>query len=136
MERGVRRNNFGSIKKTLKSANVDLFKLKYFKNSNVFLDKKKLEKVCSKMQSTPIHLDLNNTKEIYKLLSKIKVDILVSNAGIGKGINGLIKSSKEEIEISTKVNFESHLHVLRCVIPNMVKKRKGHIVLMGSLAGL
>ena len=27
-------------------------------------DKKKLEKVCSKMQSTPIHLDLNNTKEI------------------------------------------------------------------------
>ena len=99
-------------------------------------DKKKLEKVCSKMQSTPIHLDLNNTKEIYKLLSKIKVDILVSNAGIGKGINGLIKSSKEEIEISTKINFESHLHVLRCVIPNMVKKRKGHIVLMGSLAGL
>ncbi len=99
-------------------------------------DKKKLEKVCNKMQSTPIHLDLNNTKEIYKLLSKIKVDILVSNAGIGKGINGLLKSSQEEIEISTKINIESHLHLLRCVIPNMVKKRKGHIIIMGSLAGL
>lgn len=38
------------IKKTLKLANVDLLKLEYFKNSNVFLDKKKFENFLYKLQ--------------------------------------------------------------------------------------
>ena len=99
-------------------------------------DKKKLKTVCDKTKSIPICLDLKNTEKVYKLLSNIKVDILISNAGTGKGIDGLLKSSKNEIEDSSKVNVESHLHLLKCLVPDMVKKRKGHIILMGSLAGL
>tara|TARA_Y100000590_G_scaffold457651_1_gene610730 strand:- start:341 stop:1390 length:1050 start_codon:yes stop_codon:yes gene_type:complete len=48
------------IKKTLKSANVDLFKLKYFKNSNVFLDKKKLEKFLYKLKLKGLEQHISN----------------------------------------------------------------------------
>ena len=57
-------------------------------------DKKKLNKVCDNTKSSPICLDLRNTNKVYKLLSNIKVDILISNAGTGKGIDGLLKSSR------------------------------------------
>ena len=45
-------------------------------------------------------------------------------------------ASREDIEISTKINMESCLHTLKAIVPKMVKNRKGHVILMGSLAGL
>ena len=34
------------------------------------------------------------------------------------------------------MNVESYLHTLKAIVPGMIKRRKGHVVLMGSLAGL
>ncbi len=81
-------------------------------------------------------MDLTNTNQLYKKLSNIKTDILINNAGIGRGVGGLLNSTKKDIEISSKLNVEAHLHVLKALVPNMIKQRKGHIILMGSLAGL
>ena len=47
-----------------------------------------------------------------------------------------VKPTKKDIEISSKINVESNLHLLKAVVPGMVKRRKGHVLLMGSLAGL
>jgi len=97
---------------------------------------KKLEKIKFRKNIEIIKLDLANTNEIYKKLSKLKIDILVCNAGIGKGVGGLLSATKKDIEISSKINVESNLHLLKAVVPGMVKRRKGHVLLMGSLAGL
>ena len=99
-------------------------------------DKNKLKKVCKLTNSTPVHLDLTDTKKLYKKLSKINTDILINNAGIGKGISGLLNSTANDISVSSKTNVESNLHLLKAIVPQMVKKRKGHIILIGSLAGL
>ena len=64
---------------------------------------------------------------MYSKLSKLNIDILFSNVGIGKGIMGLLKSSKKDIINSTKVNLESVLHLLKILVPKMVKKKNGHI---------
>ena len=102
-------------------------------------NKEKLKKISKdfinyKIQT--INLDLTNTNQLYKKLSNIKTDILINNAGIGRGVGGLLNSSKKDIEISNRLNVEAHLHVLKALVPNMIKQRKGHIILMGSLAGL
>ena len=102
-------------------------------------NKEKLKKISKnyinyKIQT--INLDLTNTKQLYKKLSNIKTDILINNAGIGRGVGGLLSSTKKDIEISSRLNVEAHLHVLKALVPNMIKQRKGHIILMGSLAGL
>jgi len=102
-------------------------------------NKEKLKKISKnfinyKIQT--INLDLTNTKQLYKKLSNIKTDILINNAGIGRGVGGLLSSTKKDIEISSRLNVEAHLHVLKALVPNMIKQRRGHIILMGSLAGL
>ena len=96
----------------------------------------KLKKLQKKHKFKIIELDLTNTDKIYEILSKLKVDILIANAGIGRGAEGILKASRNDIEISTKINLESYLHLLKTIVPGMIKRRKGHVVLMGSLAGL
>ena len=96
----------------------------------------KLKKLQKKSKFKIIELDLTNTDKIYEILSKLKVDILIANAGIGRGAEGILKASRSDIEISTKINLESYLHLLKIIVPGMIKRRKGHVVLMGSLAGL
>ena len=81
-------------------------------------------------------------KKISKDFKNYKIDTIIldltntNNAGIGRGVGGLLNSTKKDIEISNKLNVEAHLHVLKALVPNMIKQRKGHIILMGSLAGL
>ena len=117
-----------SILKKLSKNNLKIYALD--KN------KKKLIKICKETNTIPIHLDLSDVELLYSKLSKLNVDILVSNAGIGNGIMGLLKSSKKDISNSTKINLESVLHLLKTLVPKMVKKRNGHIFLIGSIAGL
>ena len=117
-----------SILKKLSKNNLKIYALD--KNKN------KLIKICKETNSIPIHLDLSDVDLLYSKLSKLNVDILVSNAGIGNGIMGLLKSSKKDILNSKKINFESVLHLLKILVPKMVKKRNGHIFLIGSIAGL
>ena len=115
-----------------------LKKLSNYKFKIYALDKNKikLKKVCNETGAYPINLDLANTDALYSKLSKLNIDILVSNAGIANGIEGLLKSSKNDILKSTKVNYESILHIIKILVPKMVKKRNGHIFLIGSIAGL
>ena len=115
-----------------------LKKLSNYKFKIYALDKNKikLKKVCNETGAYPIDLDIANTDALYSKLSKLNIDILVSNAGIANGIEGLLKSSKNDILKSTKVNYESILHIIKILVPKMVKKRNGHIFLIGSIAGL
>ena len=115
-----------------------LKKLSNYKFNIYALDKNKikLKKVCNETGAYPINLDIANTDALYSKLSKLNIDILVSNAGIANGIEGLLKASKNDILKSMKVNYESILHMIKILVPKMVKKRNGHIFLIGSIAGL
>lgn len=61
------------------------------------------------------------------------VDILVSNAGIyyHATIHDLTAALMEK---SIKVNFLSHVYAVIAVLPHMLKQKKGHIVLVSSMA--
>ena len=99
-------------------------------------DNRKLKTICNKTGALPLNIDITNIDLLYSKLSKLDVDILINNAGIGNGIEGLLMSSKGDILKSTRVNYESILHILKILVPKMVKKRNGHIFLIGSIAGL
>ena len=123
------------------SSGIGLETLQRFFKENVkiyALDKNisMLQKLKRKHKFKIIQIDLSDTDQIYDQLSELNVDILICNAGIGRGAAGILKSSKEDIEVSTRLNVESYLHTLKAIVPGMIKRRKGHVVLMGSLAGL
>ena len=132
---------YKSVLITGASSGIGLETLKRFLKENVkvyALDKDVsiLEKLKKKHKFEIIQIDLFDTDQIYKKLTKLKIDIVVCNAGIGRGAEGILKASRQDIELSTRLNVESYLHTLKAIVPGMIKRRKGHVVLMGSLAGL
>ncbi|MEM9146779.1 MAG: SDR family oxidoreductase [Pseudomonadota bacterium] len=68
-------------------------------------------------------------------LAAIEPDILVNNAGLGAGITGLEGASLAEIEQTIGTNVTAVLDLVRLCLPGL-RARSGHVVLLGSVAGL
>jgi len=65
-----------------------------------------------------------------------KIDILFNNAGFG-GVDWFEKLKPERhIETLIRVNLIGTMLVTYAVLPNMLKRRAGHIINMSSVAGL
>jgi short-subunit dehydrogenase len=80
--------------------------------------------------------DLALVADVHRLAeSTADLDVLVANAGLPA--NGrLVELSADEIERSVDVNVRSTLLLTRLVLPTMLARGSGHIVIVGSLAGL
>ena len=61
-------------------------------------------------------------------------DVLVNNAGVGY-MKPLLELSSDEWHTMVNVNFNALFHVTRAVLPGMVERGRGHIVMVGSIAG-
>ena len=80
--------------------------------------------------------DLLETKKIYANLVEIGADILINNAGLGRGYEGFLKSSADEIDDMVKLNVSAAFHVTRALAVGMTERKSGHIIQIGSLAAL
>ena len=96
----------------------------------------KLKTLKSKISCKIIELDIRDQDKIYSSLENIEIDILVNNAGVGRGFSPIFKTDPKDINTTTDTNVTSFLHVLRAVVPGMVNRRRGHIINIGSIAGL
>lgn len=84
----------------------------------------------------PHVLDVRDLAAVERLGQEIAPDILVNNAGLGSGITGLATASAADIEQTIGVNVTALLQGLRVFLPGMRKRRSGHVVNLGSVAGL
>ncbi len=98
--------------------------------------KQRLEALAQETGCTPLVLDLRDTKALYHALGGLEVDILVNNAGLGRGFEALFEVSPEDIDTTLGTNVVAAIHVVRAVAPGMVARQRGHIVNVGSIAGL
>ena len=62
------------------------------------------------------------------------VDVLVHNAGVGV-LKPLLDLTPDEWHRMIDVNVHALYHVTRAVLPGMVARERGHVVLIGSVAG-
>jgi 3-hydroxy acid dehydrogenase/malonic semialdehyde reductase len=99
--------------------------------------RERLQALAEETGCNPIELDLCDTDALYRALDGLEVDILVNNAGVAMGAGRpLFDTGREDIEATTNTNVLSLLHVIRAVVPGMVARKRGHIVNIGSVAGL
>ena len=96
----------------------------------------KLKALKSKISCEIIELDIRDQDKIYSSLENLEIDILVNNAGVGRGFSPIFKTDPKDINTTTDTNVTSFLHVLRAVVPGMVNRKRGHIINIGSIAGL
>ena len=84
----------------------------------------------------PLALDLRDRDAIHDRLGALDVDVVVGNAGVGRGFDGLLNASPEDIDITFETNVQALVHVLRAILPGMIGRQRGHVVNIGSVAGL
>jgi 3-hydroxy acid dehydrogenase / malonic semialdehyde reductase len=63
------------------------------------------------------------------------IDILVNNAGLSRGLDKLHEGDFQDWEEMIDTNIKGLLYLTRYVVPGMVKRGKGHVVNIGSIAG-
>ena len=84
----------------------------------------------------PQALDLRDSAAIYERLAGLEVDVLVNNAGTGRGFGGVCTATAQDIDTTLGTNVVAVYHLLRALLPGMVERRRGHVVNIGSTAGL
>ncbi len=63
------------------------------------------------------------------------IDILVNNAGLSRGLLKLQEGTIEDWEEMIDTNIKGLLFVTRAILPDMVSRRSGHVINIGSIAG-
>ncbi|BAY95480.1 MULTISPECIES: SDR family oxidoreductase [unclassified Tolypothrix] len=64
-----------------------------------------------------------------------EIDILINNAGLSRGLDKLHEGSFTDWEEMIDTNIKGLLYLTRYVVPGMVKRDRGHVVNIGSIAG-
>ena len=79
-------------------------------------------------------LDVADAAAVAATLTGRQVDVLVNNAGVGV-LKPLLELTSDEWQAMVNVNLNALYHVTRAVLPGMVERGRGHVVIVGSIAG-
>jgi NADP-dependent 3-hydroxy acid dehydrogenase YdfG len=87
-----------------------------------------------------LNFDIRNREETEIALQKIKdlnmdVDILINNAGLAAGLNDINDGLADDWERMIDTNIKGLLYISRIISQWMVKKGRGHIINISSIAG-
>jgi 3-hydroxy acid dehydrogenase/malonic semialdehyde reductase len=64
-----------------------------------------------------------------------EIDILVNNAGLSRGLEKIHEGKIQDWEEMVDTNVKGLLFVTRSVLPGMVKRKRGQVINLGSIAG-
>ena len=94
----------------------------------------------SKTEILTMSFDVSNRKSVYESLNHLPpewqdIDILINNAGNAHGLAPVQEGNIDDWDAMMDINVKGLLYVSRSIIPGMVKRKIGHIINIGSIAG-
>ncbi|KAF9363001.1 hypothetical protein BGX34_005073 [Mortierella sp. NVP85] len=99
--------------------------------------KRELELRHTDIKISTFELDVRNRASVQATAASFgDVDVLVNNAGLVIGLEKLENISEEALNTMIDTNVKGLVHVTQSVLPGMRAKNKGHIINIGSVAGL
>lgn len=85
-------------------------------------------------------LDVRQKKDIDEAVSKLElkndIDILVNNAGLVIGLDHLSEVTEDAFDTMFETNVKGLVFLTQVVLPGMKQNKKGHIINIGSVAGM
>ncbi len=105
----------------------------------------RLEKLSNKLQvSTKVlalSFDVKDKTAVDEAIGNLpmewkNVSVLINNAGNAHGIDWIHEGDVADWDAMIDINVKGLLYVSKQIIPGMVKAKKGHIINIGSIAGI
>ncbi len=92
------------------------------------------------VRTTPIQLDVQKNDQVEAAVNKlidegIEIDILINNAGLALSSDKFQDAKVSNWEIVIDTNFKGLLYTTKAVLSQMLKRNRGHIINIGSVAG-
>ena len=88
----------------------------------------------------PLPLDMRDREAVTETLGSLPegwqdVDVLLNNAGGALGLDPAYECSLDDWDTMVDTNIKGLLYATRAVLPGMVERNSGHVVMLGSIAG-
>ena len=94
-----------------------------------------LEPLARRLRARAVVCDLAHRSELERLVAEAgEIDVLVANAALPAS-GWLVELEQEEIDRMLEVNLRAPVALTRALVPGMIARREGHVVLISSLAG-
>jgi 3-oxoacyl-[acyl-carrier protein] reductase len=82
----------------------------------------------------PRAVDITNPDAVTSGLAGLDAQVLINNAGVGV-MKPFMELTRDEWHQMVNVNLNALFDVTRAVLPPMIARRSGHIVVIGSISG-
>ena len=88
-----------------------------------------------------LNFDIRDREAVFNAIASLPgefsaIDILINNAGNAHGLDPIEKGSPDDWDAMLDINVKGLLYVTKAVLPQMVARRAGHIIHIGSTAGM
>jgi NADP-dependent 3-hydroxy acid dehydrogenase YdfG len=94
----------------------------------------------SKVNVHTLNFDIRDKEAVATAIDSLpkefsKIDVLVNNAGNAHGFDTIDKGSLDDWDAMLDINVKGLLYISKAIIPQMVTRKEGHIINVGSTAG-
>jgi short-subunit dehydrogenase len=94
-----------------------------------------LDPLAAELGAIAVPCDLTDRAALRELLAEYAtVDVLIANAAVPA--TGLLDTfTEQELDRIVEANLTAPMQMVRALVPGMVERRRGHVVLVSSLSG-
>lgn len=78
-------------------------------------------------------LNLRDTAALEEALEGVEADIVLNSAGVSR-MGNILSASRDDLDDLVDVNLTAVMHVVRCLLPGMVERDRGHVINVSSIA--
>jgi NADP-dependent 3-hydroxy acid dehydrogenase YdfG len=96
----------------------------------------RLDALAAETNATAHVIDATDEPAMRELVQSIAFDLIVANAGRGGAMTGLAGTPPGEIAEVVHLNVTAVLQLIEAALPGMTARGRGHIITLGSVAGL
>ena len=98
------------------------------------------EELSKEVNVHTLNFDIRDKESVQEAISSLpkefaQIDILINNAGNAHGLDSIQEGSIDDWDAMLDINVKGLLYVSKALIPQMVERKSGHIINIGSTAG-
>lgn len=87
-----------------------------------------------------LQFDVRDKEAVFKSIESLpeewsNIDVLVNNAGNAHGLASFDEANLDDWDAMIDINVKGLLYVSKAIVPGMIKRKNGHIINIGSIAG-